>query len=428
MCAVTAVPLDLPSPPAPPGGRPLPERRCAVPPSRSGGGGRPLLPPALRTVWRSGSALQLGLDPARAVVLDGVDEPLVRALLDLDGTRTEPEVLAAAADAGVDPLAFGTVLAQLRAGGLLAEAGPGTAAGRSLPAEVGSGTASPGSPLTEAGPGTAAGGRTPAGTAWASRAFGAPAAAGRLGPDIASLSLLEDVPAPLEVLRRRRRATVLVHGAGRVGVGAATLLAAAGVGRVHVADRGPVRPGDVAPGGFAAADVDRSRSGAAAEALRRAAPEAQTGPAPPGRRPDLVLLAGTDPVDGELRGVLHAGRVPHLLVGVRETTAVVGPLVVPGLTSCLRCADLHRTDRDPAWPVVAAQLAGVRRRREEPCDVVLASVAASVAALQCLALLDGRPALAAGATLELALSDGRLRRRRWPPHRRCGCGAGTMGP
>ncbi|HEX6756733.1 MAG TPA: ThiF family adenylyltransferase [Mycobacteriales bacterium] len=395
---MTAVPLDLSPPPVPPGPRPLPERRCAVPPSRLGG--RPMLPPALRTVWRSGSALQLGLDPARAVVLDGVDEPLVRALLDLDGTRTEPEVLAAAADAGVDPLAFGAVLTQLRAGGLLAEAGPGTAAR--------------GSPAADAV-------RT-------SRAFGAPAAAGRLGPDLASLSLLEDAAAPLDVLRRRRRATVLVHGAGRVGVGAATLLAAAGVGRVHVADRGPVRPGDVAPGGFTAADVDRSRSGAAAEALRRAAPEAQTGPAPPGRRPELVLLAGADPVGGELRGVLHAGRVPHLPAGVRETTAVVGPLVVPGLTSCLRCADLHRTDRDPAWPVVAAQLAGVRRRREEPCDVVLASVAASVAALQSLALLDGRPAAAAGATLELALSDGRLRRRRWAPHRRCGCGAGTLGP
>jgi bacteriocin biosynthesis cyclodehydratase domain-containing protein len=305
-------------------------------------------------------------------------------------------VIAAATDAGVDPLALRAVLADLRAGGVLAEAGPGGAPRGSPPDG------------------------TPA------RAFGAPAAAGRLGPDLASLSLLDDVATPLDALRRRRRASVLVHGAGRVGVGTATLLAAAGVGRVHVADRGPVRPGDVAPGGFAAADVDRSRSGAAAEALRRAAPEVQTGAVPPGRRPDLVVLTGTDPVDAELRGVLHAGRVPHLVTGVRETTAVVGPLVMPGRTSCLRCADLHRTDRDPAWPVVAAQLTGARRRREEPCDVALASLAASIAALQALALLDGRSAVAAGATLELALSDGRLRRRRWPPHHRCGCGAGRM--
>lgn len=35
---------------------------------------------------------------------------------------------------------------------------------------------------------------------------------------------------------------------------------------------------------------------------------------------------------------------------------LVGPLVIPGRTSCLQCADLHRTDRDAAWPAVATQL------------------------------------------------------------------------
>ena len=358
---------------------------------------RPLLPPALRPVWRADGALQLGLDPARAVVLEGVDEAVARLLLDLDGTRTEPEVLAAASTDGVDPAALGRLLADLRAEGVLADVG--------------------GVPGRRADP------VPPTGSAAAARAFGAPAAAGRLGPDLASLSLLAGARAPLEVVRRRRGSTVVVHGAGRVGVSLATLLGAAGVGRVHVADRGPVRPGDVGPAGFPAADVDRSRSTAAAEALRRAAPEVQTGAPPPGRRPELVVLAAAEPVDTELRNVLQGGRVPHLVVGVRETTAVVGPLVLPGRTSCLRCADLQRADRDPSWPVVAAQLAGVRRRRDEPCDVVLATFAAAVAALQALAHLEGRPVAAAGATLELALPDWRLRRRGWRPHGRCGCGA-----
>ncbi len=124
-----------------------------------------------------------------------------------------------------------------------------------------------------------------------------------------------------------------------------------------------------------------------------------------------------------LRTALAGGRVAHLVAGVRETTAVVGPLVLPGRTGCLHCGDLHRADRDPAWPVVAAQLVGIRRRREEPCDVVLATVAASLAALQCLDHLDGRPAAATGASLELSLTDWRLRRRGWPPHPRCDCGA-----
>jgi len=179
----------------------------------------------------------------------------------------------------------------------------------------------------------------------------------------------------------------------------------------------------VAPAGVAAADVDRSRSAAAAEALRRAAPEVQSGAPVPGRRPDLVVLASTEPVDTTLRTALVRGLVAHLVAGVRETTAVVGPLVLPGRTGCLHCGDLHRSDRDPAWPVVAAQLVGIRRRREEPCDVALATLAASLAALQCLAHLDGRPAAATGASLELGLTDWRLRRRSWPAHPRCDCGA-----
>ena len=365
------------------------------------GSGRPLLPAALRPVWRSDQALQLGLDPDRAVVVDGIDEPIAKALLGLDGTRTEAEVLAGAAATGLDPDLVGDLLTDLRTAGVLAEI-------TSLPP---AGPTPPG-----AGPIVMA--------SWPRMSpYGAVGAAGRLGPDLASLSLVPAPHTPLEVVRGRRAASVVVHGAGRVGASLATLLAAAGVGQVHVADRGPVRPGDVAPAGVAAADVDRSRSAAAAEALRRAAPEVRSTPPAPGRRPDLVVLASTEPVDTMLRTALAGGRVAHLVAGVRETTAVVGPLVLPGRTGCLHCGDLHRADRDPAWPVVAAQLVGIRRRREEPCDVVLATVAASLAALQCLAHLDGRSAAATGASLELSLTDWRLRRRRWPAHPRCDCGA-----
>ena len=53
---------------------------------------------------------------------------------------------------------------------------------------------------------------------------------------------------------------------------------------------------------------------------------------------------------------LHTARVAHLPVRLRDGAGLVGPLVIPGVTSCLRCADLHRSDRDAAWPAVAAQL------------------------------------------------------------------------
>ena len=50
--------------------------------------------------------------------------------------------------------------------------------------------------------------------------------------------------------------------------------------------------------------------------------------------------------------------VPHLPVVVAERTVGVGPFVVPGLSPCLYCVHLARSDRDPAWPAVATQLWG----------------------------------------------------------------------
>jgi len=101
----------------------------------------------------------------------------------------------------------------------------------------------------------------------------------------------------------------------------------------------------------------------------------------------------------------------------------VGPLVLPGRSSCSRCHDLHRADRDPGWPSVAAQLAGTARPRgPAACDVVLATAVAAHAGLQALAYLDGDPAPpAVDGTIEVALSDGSVRRRSWTRHPACGC-------
>ena len=94
--------------------------------------------------------------------------------------------------------------------------------------------------------------------------------------------------------------------------------------------------------------------------------------------------------------------------------AWVGPLVVPGRTSCLRCADLSRRDADPHWPLVLAQLS--RLRLDLPH--VLAGWAASVAAAQVLAFLGGGQPETAGATLELSARRFVTELRAWPRSRR----------
>ena len=402
----------------PQGARAHRSRRWRRTPLFTGLTSRPLLVAALRPVWRGERTLQLGVDPSRAVVLDSVDERIVRLLLDLDGTRTEGRVLADGITAGVDPRFFAALLAQLRAAGALTD-------GRFAPSQ-------PAGPQPHRPPPDRPAPCPPAGKAGSRRVSSQAAPRdpvpdhghpGRLAPDLASIALLTSPSAAAGQLRHRQAASVVVHGAGRVGATVATLLAAAGVGNVHVVDHGSVSPSDPSPAGLAVADVDRPKAIAVADAIRRSAPETATGIPGPDHEPDLVVLADGRPVDSDLQAALHASGLPHLAVGVRETTAIIGPLVRPGTTSCLRCANLQRTDRDPAWPLVAAQLATMRRHADEPCDIVLATLAGSVAALHCLRHLDGLGSAASGATLELALPDWRLRRRTWPPHPHCGCGA-----
>jgi hypothetical protein len=238
-----------------------------------------------------------------------------------------------------------------------------------------------------------------------------------------------------DVLRARRNASVVVRGCTGAAVHLAALLAAAGVGRVHCSTSpvnggtdggsGAVQSGfarllHAMPGGIEPGDEGTNLAAAAADAITRAAPETNTLPLPLDQRPDLTVLAADAPIDENRRAALHAARAPHLVVTAAPDHGVVGPLVVPGLTSCLRCADLYRRDRDPAWPALAAQLAVVPVRGVAT-DVALATVIVGTAALQALTFLDGGDPDCVDASLELHLPDWRLRRRSRPVHPECGC-------
>ena len=340
---------------------------------------RPLLSPSCSPLWRDPETLQLGRPTGRCAVVTGLDAPLKKTLALLDGTRDRAELLAAAAATGCAPARTTALLELLHDTGLLEDAGHDVTALGALP-------------LAERE---------------------------RLSGDLASLALVRG-DGGLPAVAHRRATRVLVVGAGRVGVPLALALATAGLAAVDVVDDGLTRPHDTGVGGLSLQDVGRSRGEAARERLRRAAPSM---PAQPLVRPDLVVLAPTrlEHLD-DARGLVLDG-TPHLLAEVRETTGVVGPLVLPGRTPCLRCLDLTRTDLDPAWPALAAQLASTPRGREA-CDGPLALAVAAQAAMQVLALVDGTSDPAGlGGTLELALPDWRWRRRTWPLHPDCGCAA-----
>lgn len=239
--------------------------------------------------------------------------------------------------------------------------------------------------------------------------------------DAATWALLESDGDGAAVLAAREAGTVRVCGLGRLGASLVATLAQAGVGRIELDDESPVTRHDVGWAGLGAVGGPRSR--AVARLVHEVAPTVRTS-APAGVHPDLVVLVEHDVADPTRHRPLMTDGVTHLSVVIREASVLVGPMVRPGRTPCLRCADLHRSAADPRWPTVAAQLAV---RREQPEETLLAAIAGPLAAAQVVAVVDGRRSAVEGASIELCLPDLSPRRLEWDTHPECGC-AGLPGP
>lgn len=233
---------------------------------------------------------------------------------------------------------------------------------------------------------------------------------------LAAAGALVDFPAdalrsiPAELRRQLAPVLAVASLSAQDGDGGVRVLARRSATTVQVCGCGPI----------AAITADLlTRSGLATRA-GGAGPPLQGSPA------DLAVLVGHQSPD-QVAELLRL-RLPHLAVSVREAIGIVGPLVLPGVTACLRCLDLARAERDPAWPLILAQLpAGWMDPTAD--DAVLATAVAAQAAAQALAFAD-RPPLAwstANGTLELALPAWQWRRRTWLPHRACTCGSWTGG-
>ena len=356
---------------------------------------RPVLLPGLPRVWRDPHTLQLGHDPARALLLD-LPDPRAAFLLDLlDGTRSERGILTAARHHGLAAADTRALLAALHAAGLVW--GSPTLVPPHLAADTRRRLMSEATALAFSTP-------PPSGTGPSPDPPGSTAG---------SRCAARGVPTPATRLRRRAAARVVLGGRGRLAAPIAVLLAGAGVGHVFADVGGTVRPEELGGGPLAGDDVGRGRREAIADAVLRAAPDTLTRPVQRGHATLVVQLAHDEPVALVAAG--HAQRrQPYLAVALREGTPVIGPLTVPGRPPCPHCIDLHRRDRDPTAPPVSPA------KGPEPCAATTLLAAAAYVAAEILLFVEGGRPETVGATVDVPRA-GRLRRRTWPPHPGCGC-------
>ncbi|PSL06624.1 hypothetical protein CLV30_1028 [Haloactinopolyspora alba] len=340
---------------------------------------RPLLHPALSRTWRDRTTLQFGLTDTAGVVLDGLGAVEAALLGEMTGRYDVRALRELAAELGAERAVADRLVDTVLSAGVAVDAD-------TCP-----------QPVTVA----------------------------RAQPELSSIALRGAEPdGGVAALDGRGRVRVDVHGAGRVGAQVARLLAASGVGDVVVHDTTAVRDDDVVPGGHRPGAVGRTRRAALEHAIRA---DRITSPPPSAAagdttaQPDAAILVDAPGAEQNEAADLIRHGVAHLRVLVVETTGVVGPLVLPGVSSCLRCHDLHRTDHDPHWPLALDSY--TRRPPPAPaCDAATAATVAGIATAQLLAHLDGHAAAAVDGTIEVTSPYGLPRRRSWSRHPACGCG------
>ncbi|MTB73347.1 hypothetical protein GGG17_15545 [Arsenicicoccus sp. MKL-02] len=150
-------------------------------------------------------------------------------------------------------------------------------------------------------------------------------------------------------------------------------------------------------------------------------PSPSTGTARGSRRPPAlaVLVA-----DGAIDPVVARQWAPWAMVlpvVVADSSVTVGPLWSSLADPCPLCLDRYRTDRDPAWPRLLAQLTtrhldGLHRpARTDPTTTALAVGAVAAHARDAV----GRRRLPVGFTTEVHDADPVPRQRIWSVHPRC---------
>lgn len=331
---------------------------------------RPTLLPGLPRIWRTPNTLQLGLDPARAVLLD-LPEPRAARLLDLlDGSRSERLALAQAGSLGMRPDEATVLLDTLHAAGLV------------VPAQTLFPAAMP----------------------------------ARLTAEAAALAFTEAAAPPSRTLRRRAAARIVVTGPSRLAAAVAVALATAGTGHVHPDLAGPVTRHEPPGGPLTASDLGKPRAEAVAAAIRRAAPDTQTRPVRRGAASLVIQLGHDHPATAPPVTSAQRNR-PHLTATIREGVVMVGPLILPATTPCPNCMTLHRADRDSHWPqsTPAPTPATV-----EPCGVATFLAAVAYITGEALTYLNEETPETLGAEVAV-ITPGHTRRRTWPPHPACGC-------
>lgn len=131
----------------------------------------------------------------------------------------------------------------------------------------------------------------------------------------------------------------------------------------------------------------------------------------------IVIFVSRSHPEGFDHDWSHQWPRAHLHVAARGTRALVGPLVIPRLSSCFRCAYLHAKDAYRSWPDEFRQWR--RLSNDSSADPFISRHAALFALLVTGEFFDGTARI--NTAWHAQLPWGQFHRVPRPPHPLCGC-------
>lgn len=337
---------------------------------------RPRLKNHAQPLRRGPGSLQLGLCPDAGVVLEGLSDAEIAVTEGLDGSMDIQTLYAVSAAAGVTSGRLSALIATLEEHRLLV----GEATDRAALASVDE-------PRRRL-----------------------------LRPDAAAVAAAYDLAGDgYGQVAARSTQHVVISGDGDLPCALADLLRAGGIGQVSVGATA-VNTLDLELRSDRFDRFDRAHTPAGSASDMSGLPDL----------PDLVILAAMGAIRPDAGEPWLRRGIPHLPLVVQGHRVQVGPLIAGGAGPCLSCMDLHRRDRDAAWPTLLSQLSPAWPFRPEApvsLESTLTAMTIGVAAMIVHTCLDGQP-LPDELSLEISLPWPTIVSRRWISHPMCDCTAG----
>lgn len=190
---------------------------------------------------------------------------------------------------------------------------------------------------------------------------------------------------PTEALRARAKLKIFVSLLDRTGLTIIKAMSASAIKGVFTSDHSKVKDSDTLDLGYSPADLGKQRFASIKAQDSSLRVRLHSRMSTSFDACDLAVLISTDVVQPANYQIWMARDVPHISICYTEAGVEISPIVIPGVTACLACFELHRISTQANWVKIATQLSRLER---DLADTALMLFATGIAMNTALNYLD----------------------------------------